>query len=166
MPSFYMKNFLFVIGFIALLSCNNEQAPSRPAEPTKPDTVLPNGGVGDNNVFRATGEVVVIFEPSPTRASELAEKGDAVFLNNKSIFEKRKTEYLERLKEMGRPAFVSQEDDIKLSVSEKQVYVVNAAGMNEGYGIAMTKFGVAPLVIKGLPSIEDLQKAVEDFYKK
>ena len=161
-----MKNFLFVIGFVTLFSCNNEQSSSRPAEPIKPDVVLPNGGVGDNNVFRATGEVVVIFEPSPTRAAELTEKGEAVFLKNKSIFEKSKTEYLERLKQLGRPAFVSQEDDIKLSVSEKQFYVVNAAGISEGYGIAMTKFGAAPLVIKGLPSLADLDKAVQDFYKK
>lgn len=159
-----MKSTFLLALILFLAACSNSS--SKPADEAKPEVALPASGEGDNNVFKATGEVIVIFEPSPTRASQLQEEGNEEVTKNKSSFEQTSQEYIKRLEAMGIRAYTSQEDFIKISITEKQSYVVHAPGYDKGYGIALARLNTQPKVINGIPTWEELEKEVKAYYGK
>jgi hypothetical protein len=158
-----MKKILYVVIAIALFSCGEQKQESTPA---KPEVALPASGVGDNNVFKATGEVVVIFEPSQDRANKFKAARNQEVLKHTTPFLENAQDYIKKLEAMGIKAYTSQEDDIKINVSENQFYVVYAAGVSEGYGIALAKLNAQPKLIKGIPTWEELEKEVKAYYGK
>jgi hypothetical protein len=159
-----MKKFLYVVSIFVLISCSNNEANQK--EQVAPEIALPSSGAGDNNVFKATGEVVVIFEPSPARAAEFKKSSTPEFLKYQKEFSQTSLEFIKRLEAMGIKAYTSQEDFIKIMITDKQSYVVHTPGYDKGYGVALAKLNVQPKVINGLPSWEELEKEVKAYYGK
>jgi hypothetical protein len=154
--------FAFIIGVFLFVACNdgtNTENVSKPAE-----TALPASGVGDNNFFKATGEVVVIFEPSPSRAKTLEESKDSTYLINKRRFNAEARLLQNKITSMGRQAYLSQEDDINIIVSQNQAYLLNAGVVKGGYGVVMAKLNAQPKLIVGIPTMEELEKEMNAYY--
>jgi hypothetical protein len=158
-----MNKVLYFVVAMFIVSCNNKANQDNSAQP-KPEVALSPSGVGDNNVFKATGEVVVIFEPNPARVEKLESRKDSSYLLSKRRFNAEKEFLKKKIMSMGRQAYFSQEDDIKINVSEKQFYVVYAAGIEQGYGVAMAKLNAEPKLIIGIPTMEELEKEMNAYY--
>lgn len=148
-------------------ACNNtESGKSEIESNAKQEVALPQSGKADNNVFYATGEVVVFFEPSLERAKEMETEGGSEVALQRKAFQKANAEYIDQIEAMGIKAYKSREKNIKINVSESQYYVVNTAGVKVGYGVAMAKLNDKPKVIQGIPSWEELEKEIKAYYKK
>jgi hypothetical protein len=160
------RNFILVSSFALLLGACADAPKSEMEANAKPEVALPQSGKADNNVFYATGEVVVFFEPSLERAKQLEEEGGREFEMQKRAFQKANAEYMEKLEAMGIVAYKSREKNIKINVSETQFYVVQTSGVKEGYGVAMAKLNAQPKILKGIPTWEELEKEVKAYYGK
>lgn len=165
-----MKILFYAIAFFGILSttsCGEGNVESRKGENPKQDVALPASAEKDNdNVLRTTGEVIVFFEPSLERAKELSELGGKDYFENMKGFQAANSTYIERLQKMGYTVYTSRETNIKLTVSESQVNVINTLGVSEGYGVVMGKLGESPKVIRGIPGWEELEKEVKAYYNK
>jgi hypothetical protein len=158
-----MNKVLYFFVAMIIVSCTNNQNQDNTSN-EKPEVALAPSGVGDNNVFEATGEVVVIFEPNPARVEKLEVQKDSSYMLSKRRFNAEKEFLRKKIMSMGRQAYFSQEDDIKINVSEKQYYVVYAAGVSGGYGIALAKLNAEPRIIIGIPTMEELEKEMNVYY--
>jgi hypothetical protein len=154
--------FALIICVFLFVACNDGENTENASKPT--ETALPASGVGDNNFFKATGEVVVIFEPSPSRSKILEESKDSTYTLNKRRFNAEAKFLQSKITSGGRQAYLSQEDDIKINVSQNQVYLVYAAGVKGGYGVAMAKLNAEPKLIIGIPTVEELEKEMNAYY--
>ena len=157
---------VFFAATIALVSCGESIPDKNQSQVDSSRVVLPPTGLGDNEVFNSTGEIVVFFERSPIDLQEKGLDKDAKLQKELEAFRAFANSEINNLKAQGYKCFKSQEKHVKLSVTKSQVYVVNTDTREDHYGVILAKLDTLPKVIAGLPSPEALKLEIEQFYKK
>lgn len=166
-----MKNILLIIiiatgvafGFSA---CNAGSSSEDKSAVDSTRVVLPPSGLGDNEVFKSTGETVVFFERSPASQQEKGLDKDAKFQAEIEAFRSFANNEIQNLKAKGFNCYKSQENHIKISITKAQVFIVNTNTREENFGIILSKLDAEPKIITGMPSSDALQLEIEQFYKK
>lgn len=158
-------------GFLAILLCTSCGGPGGGNDANGADStavkeapVLPPSGVEAPQMFKTTGEVIVYFYPDKVRLAELKKTNKniekelqdfRVFIaNTKAIAEQKSGLVME-----------SDENDIKLAVTEEQVNYINTLGVKVGYGVVFARHKKSPLVIQGTVSEEEFKNQLEEYYK-
>lgn len=161
-----MKNFLkygVVVLTLLFASCNNAETPNSPT--AVPDKVLVPSGTQDENMFKATGEVVIFFQPS--REKIMAWEGDKGALQTSMQAYTAAVESAQKsLTEMGISSYTTDKSDVKINISEQKFFVVNAGASKDGFGFIMTKLGNDPKVSLGAFTPEQVVEQAKAFYKK
>lgn len=150
----------------AMVSCGEGSGEKKQDQVDSSNVVLPPSGVGDNEVFKSTGETIVFFERSPSSAQEKGLDRDSKFQSDVEAFRLFANAEMEKLKGRGFNCFKSQENHIKISITKTQVFVVNTNTREEHFGVILSKLGAQPKVISGMPTSESLQLEIDQFYKK
>lgn len=158
----------FFAGAVFASGCNNgnadQQNATEDSTATKEAPVLPPSGVESDQIFRTTGEVIVFFYPNNERLEAL-KKQNAGIEKELIAFRKFIAQAKEKAASTGRLVLESDENDIKITVTEEQINYVNALGVKAGYGIVLTKHKRDPYVIQGAITLEEFEKKVMDYYK-
>ena len=158
-------------GFLAILLCTSCGGPGSGNDANGADStavkeapVLPPSGVESDQIFKTTGEVIVYFYPDKVRLAELKKTNKNIekeledfrlfIANTKAIAEQKSRLVME-----------SDENDIKLTVTEDQVNFINALGVKAGYGVVFARHKKKPLVIQGAVSVEEFKNQLEEYYK-
>lgn len=149
-----------VIAFLMACGGNTEQNQTT----NSAETVLTPSKTVNQDYMIATGENVIFFVPSADRIEAVKESNpniDSELVEFKKVAEEAK----EELQDRGISFFDSEEASFKLMITEKQFFIINAAGVKKGYGVAMSKLNKQPQVIQGMVSIDELMQKVDEFYK-
>ena len=157
--------FVFCVFAFGLLlnSCDSGQDPS--ANQVVPDKVLAASGREEEEMFFATGEVVIFFQPSRDKISDW--KGDKDSLVKAlGDYTNASTSAQKALAGMGISSYNTDKSDVKVNISEQKFYVVNAAASKDGFGFIMTKLGEQPKVSLGAFTSEQVIEQAKAFYKK
>lgn len=147
-------------------ACNSGSSTNDKSAVDSTRVVLPPSGVGDNEVFKSTGETVVFFERSPASMQEKGLDKDVKFQAELEAFRSFANNEIQNLKAKGFNCYKSQENHIKISITKSQVFVVNTNTRDENFGVILSKLDAEPKIISGMPSTEALQLEIEQFYKK
>jgi outer membrane murein-binding lipoprotein Lpp len=130
-----------------------------------PDRVLTSSGVEDEKIFKATGEVVVFFQPSREKITSWEGDKDAL-VKSIEAFSTTVASAQKSLSEMGISSYVTDKSDIKINISEQKFFVVNAGASKDGFGFIMTKMGNEPKVSLGAFTPEQVVEQSKAFYNK
>jgi len=158
--------FVALVMAFSIFSCNSGSSNEVKNPVDSSRVVLPASGIGDNEVFKSTGETVVFFERSPSSSQEKGLDKDSKFQAELEKFREFARTEMEKLKGQGYNCFKSQENHIKITVTKSQVFVVNTNTRSENFGVILTKLDTEPKIISGMPTPEALQLEIEQFYKK
>jgi hypothetical protein len=146
-----------------MTACSEDQNKNQPQVPT--ETVLPSTKTVNQDYMVATGENVVFFVPSNARMEDVKATNPSIeaelqeFLSfieeAKKALDTRKISYM-----------ISEEASFKLKINDNQFHMINATGVKEGYGIAMSKLNKRPLILKGRVSMNEFISTVDEFYEQ
>lgn len=148
---------------LCFCSCNNEDSANTAQAPT--DRALAPSGVVDENMFKATGEVVIFFQPSRERITTWEGDKDAL-VKSMETFAAAVSAAQKTLTEMGISSYITDKSDVKVNISEQKFFVVNAGASKDGFGFIMTKLGNEPKVSLGAFTPEQVAEQSKAFYNK
>jgi len=155
---------LMLISFSILLgSCGD--ANKKDDQAVISDKVLAPSGIDDEMMFKATGEVVVFFQPSRERITSWEGDKDELVKSLQS-FTTAVTAAQKTLTEKGISSYITDKSDVKINISEQKFFVVNAGASKDGFGFIMTKMGNEPKVSLGTFTPEQVIEQSKAFYNK
>ncbi len=155
--------FLFISFSILLGSCGD--ANKKDDQVAIPDKVLAPSGIDDEKMFKATGEVVIFFQPSRERITSWEGDKDAL-VKSIEAFSASVVSAQKSLTELGISSYVTDKTDVKINISEQKFFVVNAGASKDGFGFIMTKMGNEPKVSLGSFTPEQVFEQSKAFYNK
>lgn len=157
----------FALFSIIVTSCgnsnnNNNSQPEQQTPQAKQEAALPAGSSVSDGVFRGTGEIVVFFEPSNERMRDLRKDKD--FMNNYGRFADFRTAAMAFAQKSGRTASMSNQDDVKITVTDSEKYVIYAPGIPEGFGVILAKKGAEPKILRGITDMIRFERELTEYY--
>lgn len=126
--------------------------------------LLPPSGIEAPQMFKTTGEVIVFFKPGEARLKTLRKENNNIDQELKD-FEQFVRLAKTKASSTGRLVLESDENDVKLKVTEDQVNYINTLGVKAGYGVVFARHKKSPWIIQGAISMEDFEKQLSDYYK-
>ncbi len=152
---FRSTSILFICCAIVFFGCGE----NKPQEAAK-ETPLNFGVEVENTYMRTTGEVVVFFEPSEQRLATLRETTPDIDSKLES-FKAFKAKAIELCKERKLNYTESNQDDVKLTVTDSQITLINVANIPEGFGVIIGRVGKQPAILRGIANIEEFTSNLE-----